>query len=149
MPEVHRAGPDDLDARTLHDLLRLRVDVFVVEQECAYPELDGRDLEPGTEHWWTADETGPTAYLRLLAEPDGSGRIGRVVTRRDARGQGLSGLLVDRVVAAHGHAPLVLDAQTYVQKLYATRGFVVTGDEYLDDGIPHVPMRREPSGAGS
>ena len=144
MPEVRRAAAQDLDARTLHDLLRLRVDVFVVEQECAYPEIDGRDLEPGTEHWWTADDAGPTSYLRLLAEPDGSGRVGRVVTRQDARGQGLGGLLMDRVVAEHGHRLLVLDAQTYVQKFYAARGFEVVGDEYLDDGIPHVPMRREP-----
>ena len=129
----------------MHDLLRLRVDVFVVEQECAYPEIDGRDLEPGTEHWWTADDAGPTSYLRLLAEPDGSGRVGRVVTRADARGQGLGGLLMDRVVSEHGQRPLVLDAQTYVQKLYAARGFEVVGAEYLDDGIPHVPMRREPA----
>ena len=129
----------------MHDLLRLRVDVFVVEQECAYPEIDGRDLEPGTEHWWTADDAGPTSYLRLLAEPDGSGRVGRVVTRADARGQGLGGLLMDRVVSEHGQRPLVLDAQTYVQKLYAARGFEIVGAEYLDDGIPHVPMRREPA----
>ncbi len=144
MPEVRRAAAQDLDVRTLHDLLRLRVDVFVVEQECAYPEIDGRDLEPGTEHWWTADDAGPTSYLRLLAEPDGSCRVGRVVTRQDARGQGLGGLLMDQVVSAHGQRPLVLDAQTYVQKLYAARGFEVVGAEYLDDGIPHVPMRREP-----
>ena len=145
MPEVRRVCAAELDARTLHDLLRLRVDVFVVEQECPYPEIDGRDLEPGTEHWWTADDGGPTSYLRLLAEPDGSGRVGRVVTRKDARGQGLGGLLMDRVVDEHGQRLLVLDAQTYVQKFYAARGFEVVGDEYLDDGIPHVPMRREPA----
>lgn len=143
--EVHYARFDELDLRTFHDLVRLRVDVFVVEQRAAYPELDGRDPEPGTEHWWTADDAGPTAYLRLLAEPDGSGRIGRVVTRLDVRGGGLSGRLLDRVVDLHGHRVLVLDAQTQVQNLYARRGFRVSGDEYTDeDGIPHVPMRREP-----
>ena len=67
--QVHRARFDDLDVQTFHDLVRLRVDVFVVEQRAAYAELDGRDPEPGTEHWWTADDAGPTAYLRVLAEP--------------------------------------------------------------------------------
>lgn len=142
---VRRARWHELDPRTLHDLVRLRVDVFVVEQECAYPELDGRDPEPGTEHWWTCDDAGPTAYLRVLAEPDGSRRIGRVVTRRDARGLGLSARLLDDVLTEHGHLPLVLDAQTYVQAMYARKGFEVCGAEYEDDdGIPHVPMRREP-----
>jgi ElaA protein len=144
---VRRARWDELDPRTLHDLVRLRVDVFVVEQECAYPELDGRDPEPGTEHWWTADDAGPTAYLRVLTEPDGSRRIGRVVTRRDARGLGLSAHLLDGVLAEHGHLDLVLDAQTYVQGMYARKGFEVSGEEYEDDdGIPHVPMRRGPGG---
>lgn len=143
--DVHRARFDELDLRTFHDLVRLRVDVFVVEQRAAYAELDGRDPEPGTEHWWTADAAGPTAYLRVLAEPDGSGRIGRVVTRPDARGSGLSGRLLDDVVAVHGHRVLVLDAQTQVRDHYARRGFRESGDEYTDeDGIPHVPMRREP-----
>lgn len=145
--DVHRARFDELDLRTFHDLVRLRVDVFVVEQRAAYAELDGRDPEPGTEHWWTADGAGPTAYLRVLAEPDGSGRIGRVVTRPDARGTGLSGRLLDDVVADHGHRVLVLDAQTQVRDHYARRGFRESGDEYTDeDGIPHVPMRREPGG---
>lgn len=148
MPEVdlHRSRWDDLDPRTLHDLVRLRVDVFVVEQECAYPELDGRDVEPSAEHWWTADDAGPTSYLRVLAEPDDSRRIGRVVTRLDARGNGLGGRLMDEVVRAHGDRTLVLDAQTYIQNYYAARGFEVTGPEYLDDGIPHVPMRRPAGG---
>ncbi len=146
MPEVelHRSGWDDLDPRTLHDLVRLRIDVFVVEQECPYPELDGRDVEPSTEHWWTADDAGPSSYLRVLTEPDGSRRVGRVVTRRDARGAGLGGRLLDEVLRAHGVGPLVLDAQAHLQKYYAARGFGATGPEYLDDGIPHVPMRRHP-----
>jgi len=141
-PAVQRSAWTALDPRTLHDLVRLRVDVFVVEQGCCYPELDGRDVDPGTEHWWTADDHGPTSYLRVLAEPDGSARVGRVVTRLDARGRGLGGRLMDEVLAVHGHRPIVLDAQVYVQDLYAARGFAVTGPEYLDDGIPHVPMRR-------
>ena len=133
---------DELDARTLHDLVKLRVDVFVVEQACAYPELDGRDVEPGTEHWWLADRSGPSAYLRVLTVPDGGHRIGRVATRPDARGQGLAGTLLRAVIDRHAAADLVLDSQTYVQSFYAALGFEADGEEFVEDGIPHVPMRR-------
>src|SRR5690606_34048120 len=80
-PTVRVASFAELDAPTLYRLLKLRVDVFVVEQKCAYPELDGRDLEPETRHLWIEDGAGaPLAYLRVLREPDGAARIGRVVT---------------------------------------------------------------------
>jgi ElaA protein len=133
---------DELTARELHDLLRLRVDVFVVEQECAYPELDGRDTEPGTEHVWFADDAGPTAYLRVLAEPDGGVRIGRVVTRADVRGSGAAARLVADVLARHDGTPAALEAQSYLVGFYARFGFAPAGPEYVEDGIPHVPMRR-------
>jgi ElaA protein len=144
-PEVHRAPWSALDPQTLHDLLRLRIDVFVVEQKCAYPELDGRDPGPGTEHLWISDELGPAAYLRVLAEPDGGRRVGRVCTRVDARGRGLAARLVDAVLAAWPRVRLTLDAQTYVAGFYAARGFAVSGPEFVEDGIPHVPMVREPA----
>jgi ElaA protein len=139
---VRRAGWAQLDPQTLHDLLRLRIDVFVVEQKCPYPELDGRDADPATEHVWVADEQGPAAYLRVLTEPGGGRRIGRVCTRVDARGRGLAGLLVDDVLAGGPGTVFVLDAQTYVAGFYAARGFDVSGPEFVEDGIPHVPMRR-------
>ncbi|SEP53466.1 GNAT family N-acetyltransferase [Amycolatopsis saalfeldensis] len=134
------AGPD-LTAAQLYAVLRLRCDVFVVEQECAYPEVDGRDLLPGTRHLWIGSEEGVDAYLRVLAEPGGVGRIGRVVTAKSARGRGLAGELM---AAALDGAPgeFVLDAQTYAQGLYARYGFVAEGGEFLDDGIPHITMRR-------
>ena len=132
----------ELDVGTLHDLLRLRIDVFVVEQDCAYPELDGRDHEPGTRHIWLDGPDGrPAAYVRVLVEPDGTHRIGRVVTRAEARGNGLAGVLL-----AHVHdttaGRTVLDAQTYLVPWYASRGYEPTGDEFLEDGIAHVPMAR-------
>ena len=131
----------ELTGRELHDLLRLRVDVFVVEQDCAYPELDGRDPEPGTRHVWIADDRGPAAYLRVL--DDGAARrIGRVVTRSDARGAGLAGRLVEHVLAGTP-APWVLDAQSHLASWYEARGFDVVGPEFVEDGIAHVPMRRE------
>ena len=130
----------DLTTVELHDILRLRIDVFVVEQKCAYAELDGRDTEVGTRHVWLADASGPTAYVRLLDDGDAR-RIGRVVTRIDARGSGLAGQLVDYVVSA-SESPWVLDAQLHLADWYAARGFVASGSEFVEDGIPHIPMRR-------
>lgn len=83
----------------------------------------------------------PVACLRLLAEPDGSHRISRVATAVDQRHQGLAGLLVDHVMATTP-GRLVLDAQTYLEPWYVEHGFARTGDEFTDDGIPHVPMER-------
>jgi ElaA protein len=156
-PRIRRACWTQLDPQTLHDLLRLRIDVFVVEQKCPYPELDGRDVDPATEHVWLADEHGPAAYLRVLDDGDGDDdddghgvrRIGRVCTREDARGRGLAGLLVDAVLAGAdaagtGGTTFVLDAQTYVAGFYSSRGFTICGPEFVEDGIPHVPMRRDP-----
>lgn len=135
----------DVDPRTLHDLVQLRVDVFVVEQNCPYRELDGRDVEPETEHLWTADSAGPTAYLRILSESDGSARVGRVCTRAEARGQGLAARLMDAVLERAGDRVIVLAAQEYLTGWYGRFGFTATGAPYLEDDIPHVPMRREPS----
>jgi ElaA protein len=145
MTTIHNASFADLESATLYALLRLRVDVFVVEQQAAYPELDGRDLEPGTRHLWVtgSDPAHPLAYLRLLAEPDGTMRIGRVVTAKQARGAGLARRLVAAALEVDPSAPTVLDAQTYLVGFYSGMGFRPVGPEYVDDdGIPHIPMRR-------
>ncbi|BCJ57722.1 GNAT family N-acetyltransferase [Micromonospora endophytica] len=141
-PEPQVAAFADLDARTLHDLLRLRVDVFVVEQECAYPEIDGRDVEPGTRHVWLAHDGVPVAYLRILADPGGVARIGRVVVAPAVRGGGHAGRLMDLALAEVGDRPCVLDAQSHLVGFYARYGFAASGPEYVEDGIPHIPMRR-------
>jgi ElaA protein len=136
-----RSAFADLDPHTLYALLKLRSDVFVVEQACPYPELDGRDAEPTTEHRWLEDDSGPLAYVRLLAEPDGTTRLGRVVTRPDARSGGLARQLVEGVLADHGDVRA--DAQAHLAAWYEALGFVITGPEYLEDDIPHVPMLRK------
>jgi ElaA protein len=133
----------DLDARTAYRLWALRVDVFVVEQQCAYRELDGRDTEPSTRHVWAERDAVPVGYLRILQEPDGALRIGRVCVAASARGQGWAGALMDRALHEVGQRRCVLDAQAYLAGWYARWGFTVTGPEFLDDGIPHVPMARE------
>jgi ElaA protein len=147
---IHSERFADLDPYTLYALLKLRVDVFVVEQSCAYPELDGRDDEPGTRHLWVTGAPEPTrgrapkplAYTRLLTEPDGTMRIGRVVTAPEARGRGLARRLVEVAIDVDPNAATVLDAQSHLVKFYTRLGFTECGPEYLDDGIPHVPMRR-------
>jgi ElaA protein len=141
-------GPD-LTPAALHGLLRLRVDVFVVEQRCAYAELDGRDLDPGTQHLVLGPATAPLAYLRLLTEPGGERRIGRVCTAASARGRGLSRRLLTEALRQVGDAPCVLDAQAHLTALYGGFGFVPSGPGYDWDGVPHVPMRRPSGGAPS
>jgi ElaA protein len=142
---LHREWAADLTPERLYAILALRLDVFVIEQRCFYPELDGRDLEPATRHFWIGSEDHPDvpiAYLRLLEERDGGYRIGRVCTTVRARGRGLSRRLMEAALADVGSAQTVLDAQVTVADLYRRFGYEVTGEEYLDFGIPHVEMRR-------
>ncbi|MEU6697406.1 GNAT family N-acetyltransferase [Pseudonocardia sp. NPDC046786] len=143
---VRRSWAPDLDTGTLYALLALRTEVFVVEQECPYQELDGRDLEPRTRHYWLAAERGDDveilATLRLLKEPGGGYRIGRVCTRLDARGRGLGHRLMDAALAEVGDGHCVLDAQQAQTAFYRRHGFEVAGEPFVEDGIPHVPMSR-------
>lgn len=142
---VHRAWAADLDTHMLYALLRLRVDVFVVEQSSAYPELDGRDLEPGTRHYWLGAGGRREAVLgclRLLAEPDDGFRIGRLCTAPAARGHGLGAQLMTAAMAEVADRPCVLDAQAHLADFYRGYGFVNAGPSYLWDGVPHLPMRR-------
>lgn len=146
----HRDVLPALDARTLYAILRLRVDVFVVEQAAAYADLDGRDLEPGTELHWAADRPDVVATLRLLRDPDGALRIGRVATSARVRSLGVASELMRRALARCTEldpaAPVVLDAQSHLAGWYGRFGFVVDGEEFDEDGIPHVPMRRPAAG---
>lgn len=135
-----------LSTLELHDLLRLRVDIFVVEQRCAYAEIDGQD--PGALHLLGQDPGGTlVAYARILPPgADGKPHIGRVVVRDDHRGRGLGRALMERALAAcmqhHAGLPIVVQAQSALARFYASLGFRPIGDEYLWDGIPHVDMER-------
>ena len=145
-----RSWAKDLDAATLYELLKLRVEVFVVEQACPYPELDGRDLLAETRHFWLEGVDGEViSTLRLMEEHPGGQkgfRIGRVCTKRDARGHGHTHRLIQAALAEVGDHSCRIDAQTYLEEMYRGHGFVRAGDEYLDDGIPHVPMLRPGTG---
>jgi ElaA protein len=140
--DVRDALTGELDVGTLYRILVLRSAVFVVEQNCVYLDPDGRDLEPESRQLWIESDGAMLATLRLLRDPDGSARIGRVATAPSARSSGLASQLMRRAMNLSAAVPIVLDAQTYLLEWYARFGFVRAGEEYLDDGIPHVTMRR-------
>lgn len=144
--DVHVAGFADLEPRTAYLLWQLRESVFVVEQQCPYLELDGRDLEPRTRHVWAADGELPVGYLRVL--DDGAhARIGRVLVAAAHRGTGLSDVLMRAALDVVGARNTRLDAQSPLAGWYAGYGFVVDGPEFVEDGIPHLPMRRPAPGS--
>ena len=122
------------------------MDVFVVEQECPYPDLDGRDTEPATRHCWVPGtsagrpELPIAAYARGLSGLGGGTKIGRVVTHPAARQNGLGGLLVNHLVQSTS-GPWILDAQARLAEWYAGLGFSPAGEPFDDWGMLHVPMR--------
>jgi ElaA protein len=143
-PRLRRAPFAALTPFEVYGLCRLRVDVFVVEQECPYPELDGRDTEPTTVHLWLEDDGDIAATIRLL--DDGATRaIGRVATAARFRGQGLAARLIEEGIVLCGDTPITVGAQAHLEGWYERFGFRRSGPGYVEDGIPHVPMRREPA----
>ncbi|WP_321278593.1 GNAT family N-acetyltransferase [Vibrio sp.] len=135
----------------LYELMRLRVDVFVVEQTCPYPELDGKDTLNGVYHLLGYNDDELVACARLL--PAGTTydnvSIGRVVTKKTARGGGLGHKLLEEALtqceALWPEQTIDIGAQEHLIEYYSRHGFDVISDSYLEDGIPHVDMRREVS----
>lgn len=136
----------ELSAGELYGLLKLRADIFVVEQECAYADTDGKDQKALHLMGYQGDDLvacarifGPGDYLDQVS-------IGRVAVKRDHRGQALGKELMHRALETvrerWGAEPVALSAQTYLRKFYKELGFVETGREYLEDGIPHIKMIR-------
>jgi ElaA protein len=140
-PEVHVGGFDDLDPRTAYLLWQLRASVFVVEQDCVYLDLDGRDLERGTRHVWAGPADRPIGYLRVL-DDGAQARIGRVVVARSHRGRGVSDALMRAALDVIGDRASRLDAQSPMAGWYAGYGYRQDGAEFVEDGIRHVPMLR-------
>ena len=138
---LHVARFGELDGATVYAILRLRSEVFVVEQGCPYQDIDDRDLENGTRHLWlTGASPAPLAYLRILN--DQPIRVGRVCVGPTARRQGHAGTLLAAAVELIGERDSVLAAQSYATGLYLAAGYRPDGPEFLEDGIPHLPMRR-------
>ena len=136
------AGLDELPVRTAYDVWRLRQQVFVVEQACPYPDLDGRDLEDSARHVVLIDDEDAVVGTLRVLDDGGWARIGRVVVAPAARGRGLAAVMMDRAMALCGDREVRLDAQTGLTAFYEGYGFVVTGPEFDEDGVMHVPMGR-------
>ncbi|THV25853.1 GNAT family N-acetyltransferase [Peteryoungia ipomoeae] len=126
-------------------MLKLRVDVFVVEQTCPYPELDGHDGE--CQHLRLIENGELIACARLWRPtPDVVPRIGRVAVSPNHRGKRLGDALIRESIAAcealYPGEAIEISAQSHLQKFYGSFGFERTSEEYLEDGIPHVNMVR-------
>ena len=135
----------ELTTSELYSLLKLRTDVFLVEQKVDEEELDNRDQE--AQHFFIADAIGTAAYLRVLFDEspehlDAHRVVGRVVVRPDRRGEGLAQLLLNRVLSLYGGEAMLLHAQQYVAPLYAKAGFEAFGEPYDEAGIAHISMYR-------
>ena len=139
-PPVHSARFEELTARTFHDIVRLRVDIFIVEQDCPYRELDGRDILPTTDHLWVEEDGGVVSYLRMYPGDEGATWIGRVVTASPHRGRGLGSLLM-RHALGRADRPIRISAQARLAPWYEALGFQRCGPDFLEDGIAHTPMR--------
>lgn len=130
---------DELPARELYAILKLRAEIFVVEQACVYLDPDGLDLV--SRH--LCDEP-LRAYCRVV--PAGAKyaeqSIGRVVVAKDARGTGLGKVLMQEAIARYGTRPIRIAAQHYLVRFYGELGFRAVSEPYDDDGIPHVDMLR-------
>ena len=135
----------ELTTEELMEIYRLRISVFVVEQNCPYQDIDGWD--PHAYHLWLKDEEGIQAYLRVLPPNTlyADASLGRVISMK--RRCGLATRLLQEGIALarekFGAKRLIIGAQTYACPVYEKVGFARTDYEYMEDGIPHVRMIQE------
>lgn len=134
---------DELSTAELYEILKLRNAVFIVEQNCAYQDIDG--LDETAYHMWLEDENGIAAYVRLL--PPGvwfdDSVIGRVIAvrRRSGVGSQIVRTAQSAVREVFGTDSVTIEAQVYAREFYEKLGFVQQSDEFDEDGIPHILMR--------
>ena len=131
---------DELSTKELYEILRARAEIFVVEQNCVYQDLDGIDYE--SLHVFEEEDGKVTAYLRAFFKNDDTVQMGRVLTLR--HGEGLGGKLlregIAQIRARMRPAQICIDAQCYATGFYEREGFRICSEEFLEDGIPHVQM---------
>ena len=137
---------NDLSPDELYQILRLRSEVFVVEQQCVFLDMDNKDQQSWHLMGWSDDRL--IAYTRLMP-PDlayANPSIGRVVTSPSSRGTGLGRILMEKSLAEidtlFGKLPVTIGAQVYLKKFYESLGFIQSSDLYDEDGIDHIQMTR-------
>lgn len=130
----------ELSTRELYEILKARCDVFVVEQNCAYPELDGGDYE--SLHVYGEESGQLKAYLRAYIKEDGIVRMGRVLTLERGKGYGAQILCkgIEEIKKHFSPRIIYIEAQSYAIGFYEREGFQVCSDEFFEDGIAHVKM---------
>ena len=134
-----------LTAKQLFEIYKLRSEVFIVEQNCAYQDID--DMDASAKHVMLFDKDVLAAYARIL--PPGISykepAIGRVVVKKTFRGKDLGKLLMQQCINqlqdTYTNSEIVISAQSYLLKFYSDLGFKAEGKEYLEDDIPHTKMR--------
>lgn len=135
---------NDLTTNELYDILRLRAEVFVVEQDCPYQDLDDRDRD--AYHVWAETDGEVVGCLRVFMYDGTYAQIGRVVTSRKIRGKGWGMEMMKagiHIVKEHyGNAPILIHAQAYATGFYEKLGFRISSEPFLEDGIPHYEMIR-------
>ena len=141
----------DLTVYQLYDIMALRQEIFVIEQNCPYLDADGKDLKGwhlmGRQISDENTEGVLVAYTRLLPKGvsyDDYASIGRVVNSASVRGSGAGKILMQQSIEMmeklYPKEPIKIGAQTYLLKFYESLGFESTGEEYLEDDIPHTSM---------
>ncbi len=146
----------DLEVTELYQILKLRSDIFVVEQNCVYSDMDGLDTLENTIHLFSKVENQVVSYLRILG-PDVSHPqmpcFGRVVTDVDLRSKGIGHILITRAIdlmtKEWPNSTCHISAQSHLREFYEQHGFEVATEEYLEDDIPHIGMEAKLSIASS
>ena len=137
----------ELGVQELYDILQLRSEVFVMEQDCVYQDLDGKDEL--ALHIIGYKNKKVVAYTRVFRAGDyfKEASIGRVVVRKSERQFGFGLQIMQASIAVieqnFGSTPIHISAQKYLTKFYSSLGFKKVGEEYLEDGIPHLVMIKE------
>lgn len=141
----HNKRFSNLTVEELYSLLALRIDVFVIEQNCPYQDADGKDQS--SSHVFATDESGNCIACARVVDAGISYSevsIGRFVTARSHRKLGLGKELMRRALGCveenFGHVAIRISAQSYLKTFYASFGFVQVSEEYLEDDIPHIEM---------
>lgn len=132
----------DMSPVSVYEMFKLRVDVFVVEQNCPYPEIDTLDQE--CLHLQIKDENTLAAYCRIISEGE-TARIGRVIVNPTFRGQQLGRQLmtaaIEEIARSKAYKWMELSAQSHLQNFYGSFGFKAISEVYLEDNIPHIDMK--------
>ena len=134
---------NELSRKEINDIFSLRSEVFIVEQECAYQDVDGKDEK--ADHILLSIDEELVGYARVFNENIyfKEASFGRAVVKKKDRGEGYGHLIVDKALEhlkTKKQSPIKISAQSYLKDFYSSHGFVAKGEEYMEDGIPHTAM---------